>query len=252
MENFREAINSTKGRKGKSKPPLGGVYKDVKVEEATVRVRKMVVKEAVEEMFLQWSGEADDPQHAIPKKQVVSRLRQPNPRSSSSLVQCPYSIDDFLELLKNNGNPIDDLTLLKSMYTKFRIRCIFCFLQQFESEQLNNLVLELFQGKKVVSRVRKPNPRSSSSLVQCPYSIDDFWELPLQENSGILRDIPTENEILGISRGISEEIPRKHKIGFPRNFLGIPRKYQSVGIFRGNSEEKWVLRKKPMNSEEIL
>ena len=34
MEYFREAINSTKGRKGKSKPPLGGVYKDVEVEEA--------------------------------------------------------------------------------------------------------------------------------------------------------------------------------------------------------------------------
>lgn len=32
MEYFREAINSTKGRKGKSKPPLGGVYKDVEVE----------------------------------------------------------------------------------------------------------------------------------------------------------------------------------------------------------------------------
>ena len=34
MEYSREAINSTRGRKGKSKPPLGGVYKDVKVEEA--------------------------------------------------------------------------------------------------------------------------------------------------------------------------------------------------------------------------
>ena len=34
MEYFREAINSTKGRKGKSKPPLGGVYKEVEVEEA--------------------------------------------------------------------------------------------------------------------------------------------------------------------------------------------------------------------------
>uniref|UniRef100_A0A0D3B237 Fe2OG dioxygenase domain-containing protein n=1 Tax=Brassica oleracea var. oleracea TaxID=109376 RepID=A0A0D3B237_BRAOL len=33
--------------------------------------------------------------------------------------------------------------------------------------------------------------------------------LTLQENSGILTDIPTENEILGISRGISEDIPRK-------------------------------------------
>ena len=33
MEYFRETINSTKGRKGKSKPPLGGVYKDVEVEE---------------------------------------------------------------------------------------------------------------------------------------------------------------------------------------------------------------------------
>ncbi|KAF3598921.1 hypothetical protein F2Q69_00038722 [Brassica cretica] len=43
--------------------------------------------------------------------------------------------------------------------------------------------------------------------------------LALQENSGILTDIPTENEILGIYRGISEEIPRKHKIGVPRNIL---------------------------------
>ena len=34
MEYFRESINSTKGRKGKSKPPLGGEYKDVEVEEA--------------------------------------------------------------------------------------------------------------------------------------------------------------------------------------------------------------------------
>ncbi|KAF3530557.1 hypothetical protein DY000_02039579 [Brassica cretica] len=33
MEYFREVINSTKGRKGKSKPPLGGVYKEVEVEE---------------------------------------------------------------------------------------------------------------------------------------------------------------------------------------------------------------------------
>ena len=34
MEYFLEAINSTEGRKGKSKPPLVGVYKDIKVEEA--------------------------------------------------------------------------------------------------------------------------------------------------------------------------------------------------------------------------
>ncbi|KAF2541861.1 hypothetical protein F2Q68_00030938 [Brassica cretica] len=34
MEYFREAINLTEGRKGKSKPPLGGVDKDVEVEEA--------------------------------------------------------------------------------------------------------------------------------------------------------------------------------------------------------------------------
>ena len=34
MEYFREAINSTEGKKGKSKPPPGGVYKDVEVEEA--------------------------------------------------------------------------------------------------------------------------------------------------------------------------------------------------------------------------
>ncbi|WZZ66656.1 hypothetical protein YC2023_078026 [Brassica napus] len=65
----------------------------------------------------------------------------------------------------------------------------------------------------------------------------------LQENSGILTDIPTENEILGISRGISEDIPRKHKIWFPRNIptefreninpseysYGIPRKNVFLG-----------------------
>ena len=34
VEYFRKAINSTKGKKGKSKPPLGGVYKDVAIEEA--------------------------------------------------------------------------------------------------------------------------------------------------------------------------------------------------------------------------
>ena len=34
MEYFREAINSTEGRKGKDKLPLGKVYKDFEVEEA--------------------------------------------------------------------------------------------------------------------------------------------------------------------------------------------------------------------------
>ena len=34
MEYFRESINLTEGRKGKSKPPLGGVYKDLEVEDA--------------------------------------------------------------------------------------------------------------------------------------------------------------------------------------------------------------------------
>ncbi|KAF2586497.1 hypothetical protein F2Q70_00036350 [Brassica cretica] len=57
--------------------------------------------------------------------------------------------------------------------------------------------------------------------------------LTLQKNSGILTDIPTENEILGISRGISEDIPRKHKIWFPHNFLGI---------YRRNSEEILIRR----------
>ena len=37
MEYFREVINSTKGRKGKIKPPLGGVYKEVEVEGAEER-----------------------------------------------------------------------------------------------------------------------------------------------------------------------------------------------------------------------
>ena len=34
MEYFSEAIISTESRKGKRKPPLGGVYKDIEVEEA--------------------------------------------------------------------------------------------------------------------------------------------------------------------------------------------------------------------------
>ena len=34
MEYFCKAINSTEGKKGKSKPPLGGVYKDNEAEEA--------------------------------------------------------------------------------------------------------------------------------------------------------------------------------------------------------------------------
>ena len=34
MEYFRETINLTEGRKGKRKPPLVGVYKNVEVEDA--------------------------------------------------------------------------------------------------------------------------------------------------------------------------------------------------------------------------
>ena len=44
----------------------------------------------------------------------------------------------------------------------------------------------------------------------------------LQENSGILTDIPTENEILGISRGISEETQNLVSSEYTD---GIPRKY---------------------------
>ena len=62
-----------------------------------------------------------------------------------------------------------------------------------------------------------------------------------QENSGILTDIPTKNEILGISREISSEYTD-----------GISRKYKSVGIFLWNTDEKRIPRKKPMNSEDIL
>ena len=43
----------------------------------------------------------------------------------------------------------------------------------------------------------------------------------LQENSGILMDIPTENEILGISRRISEETENLC-------FLGISSEYTDV------------------------
>ncbi|KAF3512387.1 hypothetical protein F2Q69_00005435, partial [Brassica cretica] len=63
--------------------------------------------------------------------------------------------------------------------------------------------------------------------------------LALQENSDILTDIPTENEILGISRGISEEIPRKHKIWFPRNFLGINRRNSEETSIRRNIPRKY-------------
>ena len=55
----------------------------------------------------------------------------------------------------------------------------------------------------------------------------------LQENSGILTDIPTENEIFGISRGIFKDILRKLKIWVPWNFLGI---------YRRNSEEILIRR----------
>ncbi|KAF3521676.1 hypothetical protein F2Q69_00048368 [Brassica cretica] len=56
----------------------------------------------------------------------------------------------------------------------------------------------------------------------------------------------------------TEEFPRKFRGNTKLGFLGIsseytdviPRKPQSVGIFRGNSEEQCVPRKKPMNSEE--
>ena len=37
MEYFRDVINSTEGRKGNSKPPLQGVYKDVEAEDAEGR-----------------------------------------------------------------------------------------------------------------------------------------------------------------------------------------------------------------------
>ncbi|KAF3500353.1 hypothetical protein F2Q69_00041676 [Brassica cretica] len=76
--------------------------------------------------------------------------------------------------------------------------------------------------------------RDYSAAVEIPKNQSS--EQSLQENSGILTDIPTENEILGIYRGISEEIPRKHKIGVPRNFLGI---------YRRNSEETSVRRNIP-------
>ena len=34
MEYFRETINLTEGRKRNSKPPLGGIYKDLEAEDA--------------------------------------------------------------------------------------------------------------------------------------------------------------------------------------------------------------------------
>ncbi|KAF3552537.1 hypothetical protein DY000_02004868 [Brassica cretica] len=63
--------------------------------------------------------------------------------------------------------------------------------------------------------------------------------ITLQENSDILTDIPTENKILGISRRISEEIPRKHKIWFPRNFFGIYRRNSEKISIRRNIPRKF-------------
>ncbi|KAF3604484.1 hypothetical protein F2Q69_00037230 [Brassica cretica] len=63
--------------------------------------------------------------------------------------------------------------------------------------------------------------------------------ISMGENSGILTDIPTENEILGIYRGISEEIPRKHKIGVPRKCVSsefrriFPTEFRGKKKFRG-------------------
>ena len=55
----------------------------------------------------------------------------------------------------------------------------------------------------------------------------------LQENSVILMDILTENEILGIFLGISSEIPRKTKIWVSSAFLrNIPMKYRGNNIPR--------------------
>ncbi|KAF3571026.1 hypothetical protein F2Q69_00058958 [Brassica cretica] len=52
MVYFREAINSTKGRKGKSKPPLGGVYKDVEERESFQnRVFKIPLEKPFEEAY---------------------------------------------------------------------------------------------------------------------------------------------------------------------------------------------------------
>ena len=56
----------------------------------------------------------------------------------------------------------------------------------------------------------------------------------LQENRGILTDIPTENKIFGLSRKISEDIPRKHKIWFPQNFLELCRRNSEKISFRRN------------------
>ena len=65
-----------------------------------------------------------------------------------------------------------------------------------------------------------------------------FGVLALQENSDILTDIPTENEILRIYRGISEENSEETQNWVSSEYTdGIPRKLQSVGIFRGNSDE---------------
>ena len=56
----------------------------------------------------------------------------------------------------------------------------------------------------------------------------------------------------------SSEFPRNIPTEFRGKFSsseysdGIPRKIQFVGIFRRNTEENSIPRKKPMNSEEIL
>ena len=68
-----------------------------------------------------------------------------------------------------------------------------------------------------------------------------FTAFSLQENSGILTDIPTENEILRISRGISEEtqnwVSSEKTDEFRGNIIAVGEPLGDFTKFRGNSDE---------------
>ncbi|KAL0789485.1 hypothetical protein Bca101_005731 [Brassica carinata] len=119
------------------------------------------------------------------------------------------------------------------------------------SWNLPSMLSSASRGKYLLLNSSRKSSQVSSGWSRAPSSTQSHQTkvTSLQENSDIQTDIPTENEILGIYRGISEETQNWVSSEYTD---GIPRKLQSVGIFRGNSEENCVPRKKPMNSEEIL
>ncbi|KAF3602942.1 hypothetical protein F2Q69_00035509 [Brassica cretica] len=98
---------------------------------------------------------------------------------------------------------------------------------------------ELFKDKtcphKIITRAYNKSSQSFKYTLDRDIPTGTYFVHTLQENSGILTDIPTENEILGISRGISEETQNWVSSEFPRN---IPRD-RFLGIYRGTCSSEY-------------